>query len=44
MGELLAVASNTVARWERNEKPIMRPMEKLIMLTAAAARKGKGRR
>ena len=44
MAERLGVAANTVARWERDEKPIRPPVEKLIRLTAQSAgkRKGKG--
>jgi transcriptional regulator with XRE-family HTH domain len=35
LAEKLAVSSNTVARWERDEVPIREPIARLIRMTAA---------
>jgi transcriptional regulator with XRE-family HTH domain len=39
LAERLGVASNTVARWERNEIPIRESMARLIQLVAKVERK-----
>ena len=41
MAKALKVAGNTVARWERNERPISRPMAKLVEIIFATERKTK---
>ncbi len=41
MAKALKVAGNTVARWERNERPISPPMTKLVNIIFANESKRK---
>jgi len=41
MAKALKVAGNTVARWERDERPISAPMAKLVEIIFATQRKRK---
>lgn len=41
LAERLGVASNTVARWERDELPVREPVARLIRLTAKTMLKSK---
>jgi DNA-binding transcriptional regulator YiaG len=43
MAELLGVAANTVARWERGEVRISEAMSRLVQLVARSERKGRRR-
>lgn len=44
LGKQLGVASNTVARWERNERRIPEPAARLVMLLGQSLSMRKGRR
>jgi len=41
LAELVGVAANTVARWERGEVSISEPVARLIRLVTKPRRKGK---